>query len=432
MSHESPRSSEPPESPQSPPPRASTGPPRIRLGRLARTWWPVVMLGLTTIGAYGVAFYSFGVLIGPIVADTGWSLTQVAGAFSVGALGAGGVALVSGRVLDRTGSRPVLWGGLITGLVMFLLASYARTSLEFLVAWGIGAAAVGGGLFYNVTMPVAARLFPERRATAFSVLTLIGAFASPIFFPAASAMLDAWGWRVTLRVLAGVMTVLVLPAALTVAAPSGVAQARESHERRTGLVEALRSIPVAGTIATFAMVGMASTAVIVHQVPAVQAAGLSLAAASGLAGARGLLQIPGRLVLTVLTRWWGTSGALALSYVVAAIGAWALFAAGPFALVLVFVVASGLSLGVILPLQGMFAAEVYPGEHLGTISGVQQVAGSVAGAAGPWLTSLAVDETGSYRLALGVVGGLQLAALVSILALDRARRRGNATMQSSV
>ena len=411
MSRESPDAPEPPEPPRSP---GRAGPPRIRLAQLARltrTWWPVLMLGLTTIGAYGVAFYSFGVLIGPIVADTGWSLTQVSGAFSVGALGAGGVALVSGRVLDRTGSRPVLWAGLLTGLVMFLLASYARSSLEFLVAWGIGAAAVGGGLFYNVTMPIAARLFPERRATAFSVLTLIGAFASPIFFPAASAMLDAWGWRVTIRVLAGVMTVLVLPAALTVAAPSGVAQARESREQRTGLIEALRSIPVAGTIATFAMVGMASTAVIVHQVPAVQAAGLSLAAASSLAGARGLLQIPGRLVLTMLTRWWGTSGALALSYVVAAIGAWALFAAGPFALVLVFVVASGLSLGVILPLQGMFAAEVYPGEHLGTISGVQQIAASVAGAAGPWLTSIAVDETGSYRLALGVVGVLQLAAL---------------------
>jgi predicted MFS family arabinose efflux permease len=281
---------------------------------------------------------------------------------------------------------------------------------------------VGGGLYYNVTMPIAARLFPERRATAFSVLTFIGAFASPIFFPATSAMLDEWGWRTTVRTLAVIMAVLVL---LAVRAPTGAAQADASHERRTGLVAALRSLPVAGTIATFAIVGMASSAVVVHQVPAVQAAGLSLAAASGLAGARGLLQIPGRLVLTPITRWWGTGGALAVSYVVAAVGAWALFAAGPVVLVYVFVAASGLSLGIILPLQGIFAAEVYPGEHLGTVTSVQQVAGSIAGAAGPWLTGLAVEATDSYQLALGVIGSMQLAALVAIVWLDRARALGS-------
>jgi MFS family permease len=80
----------------------------------------VASLGLLTIGAYGVAFYSFGVLIGPIVDDTGWSIAQVTGAFSVGALGVGGVALASGRVLDRIGTRPVLLGSVSVGFAMFI------------------------------------------------------------------------------------------------------------------------------------------------------------------------------------------------------------------------------------------------------------------------------------------------------------------------
>ena len=38
---------------------------------------PVSLLGLLTIVAYGACYYAYGVLIGPIRADTGfWALNQ--------------------------------------------------------------------------------------------------------------------------------------------------------------------------------------------------------------------------------------------------------------------------------------------------------------------------------------------------------------------
>ena len=63
--------------------------------RLAR-WWPVLLLGLAIIGAYGTAYYSIGVLIPVIGEATGWSTSALAAGFSLGLLGTGGMACLPG------------------------------------------------------------------------------------------------------------------------------------------------------------------------------------------------------------------------------------------------------------------------------------------------------------------------------------------------
>ncbi|MEX2228971.1 MAG: MFS transporter, partial [Dehalococcoidia bacterium] len=139
-----------------------------------RFWLPAAALGLATIGAYGTAYYAIGVLIPVMSEQTGWSTGALSGGFSIGVLGQGAVALAAGRTFDRYGSRPVLVPALVVGAALLMASSFAQTSWQFVAAWGMGGAAVGGGLYYNVTMPVTARLYPDRRASAFSVLTLLG------------------------------------------------------------------------------------------------------------------------------------------------------------------------------------------------------------------------------------------------------------------
>jgi len=82
--------------------------------------WRVAVsaLGLITIAAYGIAYYSYGVLIDPIRADTGWSSPALGAVFS-GVLvigGAGGLA--GGRLVDRLGTRPAF---LIAAAVMLAM-----------------------------------------------------------------------------------------------------------------------------------------------------------------------------------------------------------------------------------------------------------------------------------------------------------------------
>src|SRR5437762_9756145 len=92
--------------------------------RLLR-WWPVVLLGLATIGAYGTAYYAIGVLIPVIAKETGWRSGLLSAGFSLGVLGQGAVALLSGHVLDRRGSGPVMLPALVVGAALLFVASLA-------------------------------------------------------------------------------------------------------------------------------------------------------------------------------------------------------------------------------------------------------------------------------------------------------------------
>ena len=344
------------------------------MGSWLHRWWPALLLGLATIGAYGTAYYAIGVLIPVIAADTGWSAGMLSAGFSIGVLSQGAIALLAGRLFDRYGPRPVLLPAILLGSLAFAAASQAASVWQFVAFWALGGAAIGGGLYYNVTMPVTARLYPGQRAAAFSVLTLRGALASPIFYPLAAWLIDSLGWRSGLLALVAAMALCVLPAALLIGTPPPSQRDVVARAGRASLRLTLLEPPVHRAILFFALGAFANAALVLHQVSIMEAAGLSLAAASAYAGVRGFFQIPGRLFLTPLTRRIGVAGAIGLCYVTAASGVAALLLAlgGGMSQIAMayFVVASGVSLGLLSPLNGLFQAEVFGDARLGTLSGV--------------------------------------------------------------
>lgn len=394
------------------------------LGGRPAFFLPAILLGFATIGSYGVAYYAIGVLIPQIAAETGWGTGTLSGGFAIGVVASGGVALTSGRIFDRRGSRLVVAPGLAVGALAFLLASWAVTPWQFLVAWAVGGAAVAGTLYYNVTMPIVSRLYPVQRASALSVLTLLGALASPIFYPLSGVMTEEWGWRGALRGLVVVMLLCAAPAAVLVRAPA--ARAVEGAPK-ADLREALRHPAVTRALLMFAVAAIGSSALLLHQVAAMQAAGLSLALASGVAGARGAFQIPGRLLLAPLTRRLGLSGTMGACYGAAATSSLALlFAQGtPWATALAFyfAVVGGMSLGLLSPLNGLFQAELYGDRHLGTLTGVSTVIGSLAQALGAWLAGVLADQTGAYTLSIAGVVALQVSG-VALLSWQQNAYRG--------
>ena len=168
-------------------------------------------------------------------------------------------------------------------------------------------------------------------------------------------------------------------------------------------------------------VSLGTSALTLHQVPAMQATGLSLAAASTVAGTRGLFQFGGRMFLAPLVARLGLTGALAACYFVSAGGTRLLAGAGSLAMVLVFIGLTGVALGLLSPLHGLFATEVYGESQLGELMGAQQVVASICGAAGPWLAGLAFDWTGTYLVVLVGAAVLQLGGIVPLM-LQHPRR----------
>jgi MFS family permease len=397
--------------------------PRVPIGTRAaaawKEWWQVYLLGLLTVGSYGIAFYSFGVLIDPIHEETGWSIGTLSSAFTVSGLLGGLGAVVSGRLLDRFGARPVLLGSLIIGSLLLFVASTADSPLIFVGAWGLGGGVISAGLLYQVTMSLTTRLFPQRRVRAFAILTFIGGFAAVIYFPLAGFFVDALGWRDAIRVMLILLTLHVLPAAIFVrggasTAPAAAAAAGGRGDYG-GVREAFRSREVLRMIAMFALAMMAFGAVQVHHVPAMTSVGVPLGTATAVASVRGLLSLPGRAFMEPVTQRFGVGGASTFVYAVMAAGTLALLVADNFLGLMAFMISTGFVFGTIAPLHGLYAAEVFGERRIGTLMGVQTLVVSLLSATGPVLIGLAVDVTNGYELAIVLSSALFGAALLLLV-----------------
>jgi MFS family permease len=63
---------------------------------------------------------------------------------------------------------------------------------------------------------------------------------------------------------------------------------------------------------------------------------------------------------------------------------------------------------------GAIAAEIFQGRHYGTIFGTLMLAAIGGGAAGPWVTGVLHDATGSYALAFWICIGCSALSAVAI------------------
>jgi MFS family permease len=364
--------------------------------RATRQWWAAALLGLATIGAYGTAQYAIGTLLPVIAADTNWSRSMLTLGYSMSVLAQGGVAILAGREFDRRGSRNVFIAALTIGSIGLIVASFATSPLFFVLAWGSGAAAYGGGLYYSITMPAVARLYPAQRAAALSMLTFLGALAAPVFSPGTAMLLDAFGWRGAIRALVAVSVMCVLPCALLVRAPGSAALPVQSASS-AGWRAALAIPTVRRALLIIMLAGAANSALLIHQVSALQAGGLTIGAASGFAGARGGFQLAGRVLLVPLTNAVGTRGAMTACYAAAVTAVAALIglvATGLVPLALYFAVIGGMSLGLLSPLQGLFQSEAYGDEWLGRLNGTAAILVGVGGAAAAWVVGMLADVWG--------------------------------------
>jgi MFS family permease len=364
-----------------------------------KKWCSSVLLGVASLGAYGLVLYSFGVFVGPIREETGWSYGSISAAFSLAILVSGIGATFTGRLLDRIGARPVLLGTLAIGSALLFPTASADSPILFIAGWGVGGGIIGAGLFYNLTMAVTIRLFETERPKAFAILTFLGGLASPIFFPLAGFMVEHWGWRDALRGLIGLLILCVLPAAVFITGGRSRESEPDVGRKKTAcseILEAFREPTAFFMIAAFSLSMSVLAAIQVHHVPMMTATGVALGAATALAGIRGFLSLPGRAFLSPVTKLMGVKGAIQIMYLAMAAGSLFLLLAGSAIMLWLFVGVSGLTFGLIVPLQGLYATEIFGEQRIGTLMGAQTTIIGLATAAGPSLLGLTVDYTGNY------------------------------------
>ena len=356
---------------------------------LTRGWSPVISLGVMTCTCYGAAFYAYGILIDPIHNELGWSLTFLGSVFAGAQLLTGFGASIAGRLLDRWGGKLIFNIQALASVLLFA-GSWTSSPLVFaiLVSSSLGIMAATG--FYHVSTAIAGRVGPADPAKSITVLTVIGAFCSPIYLPAGALLINSAGWRVAVRVFA----VLALLGALQAAYFARNGASEETHGPSPNALKALRTAihrpTVRRMLLAYAFAGFSFSTLLVYQVPIMIDQGLALSTAAAVAGFRGFCQLFGRVGVIAALAKQEASRALRIGYVMAASGSLFILG-GNVALGVVYGLLVGASLGASTPLQAIHAQDTFEPEDLGLLMGLQHSVFALAGAAGPIAAGVIAD-----------------------------------------
>lgn len=403
-----------------PTPEAAATRPRLYYG-----WVLVGTLSVTETVSYGVLQYAFPVFLAPMEAELGWSRTAMTGAFSLASLVSGLAAIPVGRWVDRHGARGLMTVGSVAAALLLWGLSAVEGLAAFYALW-IGLGLAMAAVLYEPAFAVMAAWFDRKRGRALTVLTFVAGFASVVFVPLATVLVETVGWRSALLWLAGIVAVATaLPHALFLRRrpadlgllPDGGAstEGREvtgggpSTDRRRPAAmpsvpagEAIRGTSFRWLTLAFALSSLVTTAVAVHLVPLLLERGHDAAFAAAAMGAVGLMALPGRLVFTPLGSRWPRAVVTASIFALQALGVAALMTGGT-AGVWACVVLFGAGFGAITPARAALVAELYGPAEYGRISGVVALFLALARAAATVGASVLHAAGGGYRPVLAVL-----------------------------
>lgn len=380
--------------------------------------WVVVWACFVSLGVIFGVSYSFAALFASFTTTFNAQRADVSLVFGVSGLiyfvlGAG-----AGILADRFGPRVVTSSGMVVIALGLLGSSVATTLGGVTLAFGLGVG-VGIGLVYVPTISCVQPWFARRRGLAAGLASAgigAGTLVGPLLVAAA---IDAYGWRVALRLMAGAVLLLGLAATLLLRrAPAATAAATQAVPGHT-LAQALRT-PAFRWF--YAMALLASPSMFIpfaHVSAAARDLGVGDAQAVGLVGMIGVGSLLGRFGIGALADRIGRPLTLVLGQ--AAMGAafvlWAL--AGGYTPMALFALCMGLSYGGVVSLMPALCMDYFGARAVASIVGLLYTAAALGNLAGPFVAGWVFDRTHSYA---AVVWGCVLLSALATAAAWQARR----------
>lgn len=386
--------------------------------------------------------YAFGVFMPAMQRSLGWSKLTLSGAMSLALIVSGFVGLKLGRMLDSKNPKLLMTGGSIVGVVGMLLWSVATTPLTYYFAWAVIGVAMGS-TFYEPAFAVVTKWFnPEQCRRALTVITMTAGLASTIFLPLEQWLIDQYGWRGALRVLALILGGFTIPlhalfvgppptsshevvapptAAVAPTGTTAVQPAASTADMSTS--EAVRDPRFHAMFASGVLVGLTFSALIAHQVSFLQERGWNASRAAAATGAIGLWQVGGRFVFTPVRRWCSSTQVTVAVYGFQAVALLILALSASPPMVAAYILFTGVSRGMSTLVRATLVAEIFGSANYGAISARLALGGTFAQAVGPLLGGALRSGPGGYITMLWVL--LTFAVLATVFAARIHRSPGH-------
>ena len=402
---------------------ALTGPHRVYQG-----WYVAWVAFLSTGFPIGMAQYAFGVFIGPLEEEFGWSRGQITLALSLGFI-QGIIAPFVGRLVDRIGARPVMVvslalmaaGFLLRPLISELWHLYLFSALVYLGFPG------STGV---VTGRLVGRWFPTTRGRMLGTVTAGNNFGGLTMSPLAALVVGLSGWRWA-YVTFGILMALLAVAALLIVRERNEDVAAEA--KRTGRAEGFAAASRAAARSGFALsevvkmpafwlicaglmcASLTYQGILTQVVPHLENEGLQRGHAVAALSLIAAMGIASKLVFGRMTESIGARKATVICVAVqaAGVGLMVLPFGTPSLWAGVFVF--GLGFGGLGALIVLSVTETFGLKAFGSIMGVVSLVLIVPIAVGPVMAGTLYDATASYRGSFTIVLGVFAVGIMCML-----------------
>ena len=410
--------------------------------------WYVVAASFVILFLNAGARLMIGVLVKPMIADFGWSRSQVSAAVFVNLAVFSAAIIVAGRLYDHYGpKRIILVSSLLFSGGLALMA--VMTSLwQFVLFYGVISAAGLGGTTSPIFGAIVSRWFERRRGSAISLAmsgTSLGQFA---LVPLFTAFLLDEGWRSTMLwvgVLCLVVNVVLVfcvlrgdpkdlgkepyghveAAAAAMVAPASSAATRASaawpEPRSLGLREAMRT----GSFWLFAVAmfvcGAGDFLLTTHLVPMATDHGVPTSTAVAMLAWFGLMSLGGILLAGPASDLIGDRIPIALAFGLRVVLFLVVVRYQNAAAFWVLSLGFGFTFLITAPLTTTLMGRMYGFANIGLLGGFITTVHHLGGGLWAYVGGAVYDATGSYAVAMAISAAASAVALVCTLLIKEVR-----------
>ncbi|MGA7072222.1 MFS transporter [Bradyrhizobium sp.] len=363
--------------------------------------WVIVaaggLLGCVAVGG----MFSLPVLLQPIARDTGWSVTGVSSAMTIGFLAMAMTSMLWGTLSDRYGPLPVVLSGSVVIAASLALASQAKSLLVFQFLFGVMVGA-GTSAIFAPMMATVTGWFETHRSLAVSLVSAGMGMAPMTMSPLVAWLVSHHDWRTTMLILAGVVGAIMIPVSFLARRPPALATApvalsgSSAPQPGMSLAEALRSPQFIVLLTTNFFCCATHSGPIIHTVSYAVSCGIPMITAVTIYSVEGLAGMGGRLAFGLLGDRFGAKRVLVTGLLLQAFGALGYVFAQQLGQFYAVAALFGFIYAGTMPLYSVLVRENFPMHMLGTVIGGLSMAGSLGMATGPIAGGLIYDTFGSY------------------------------------
>jgi len=367
----------------------------------SRYRWVIVaaggLLGCIAIGG----MFSLPVLLQPITRETGWSVTGISSAMTIGFLAMALTSMIWGTLSDRFGPLPVVLTGSTVIAASLALASRAPSLLAFQFIFGVMVGSATAAIFAPM-MATVTGWFDTHRSLAVSLVSAGMGMAPMTMSPLVAWLVSHHDWRTTMLILSGVVAAIMIPVSLLVRRPPALKAAQSAAIGGAAMpaemsrAEALRSPQFIILVLTNFFCCATHSGPIIHTVSYAVTCGIPLVTAVTIYSVEGFAGLFGRIFFGFAGDRFGAKRVLVMGLLAQAFGALGYVFVRELAGFYAVAAAFGFIYAGTMPLYAVLVRENFPLRMLGTIIGGTAMAGSLGMATGPVAGGLIYDTFASY------------------------------------